>query len=92
MRFKGFSGLLEMLNAQLNSEETARQILNEIQSIFPIRAKNIENNNNTLENRTETLESGDTDQTAQTRTKKISKKLIDSCEFELPFAICRSVQ
>jgi DNA polymerase, archaea type len=82
---KGFSGLVEMLTTQLSSEETVRQILNEIQSILPIRAKSSENkNNNTLGYRTETLESGDTEQATQTRTKKIAKKLVDLVSLNCP--------
>lgn len=80
---KGFSGLVDMLNAQLNSEETARQILNEIQSIFPIQAKNIENNNIRWD-RTETIESSDIDDPIPSRTKKIAKKLIDLVSLNCP--------
>jgi DNA polymerase I len=74
---RGFTGLVEILTAQVGSEQTPRQILKEIQSILPIKAKSSESNNNAKEDKTETVDSNDADEPTPSRTKKIAKKLID---------------
>ena len=81
---RGFSGLVEILTAQVGSEQTARQILKEIQSILPIQAKSSENNNNAREDRTETADGNDADEPTPSRTKKIAKKLIDLVDLNCP--------
>jgi len=83
---RGFSGLVEMLTAQLGSEQTATQILKEIQNILPIQAKRSENNNNNdaREDRTETSAGNDAEEPTPSRTKKIAKKLIDLVDLNCP--------
>lgn len=81
---RGFSGLVEMLTAQLGSEETARQILKEIQCILPIKANSSENNNNARDYRTEKPDNNDADEPTPSRTKKIAKKLIDLVDLNCP--------
>src|SRR5215204_1774534 len=83
---RGFSGLVEILTAQVDSEQTARQILKEVQNILPIQGKSSENNNNNnaSEDRTETADNNEEHEPTPSRTKKIAKKLIDLVDLNCP--------
>ncbi|HEX6281376.1 MAG TPA: DNA polymerase domain-containing protein [Nitrososphaera sp.] len=83
---RGFSGLVDLLTAQVGSEQTTRQILKEVQNLLPIQAKSVENNNsNAREERTETSDNNnDSDELTPSRTKKIAKKLIDLVSLNCP--------
>jgi hypothetical protein len=81
---RGFSGLVEILTAQVGSEQSARQILKEVQNILPIQAKSVKDNNNGRGDRTETSDNNDADEPTPSRTKKIAKKLINLVDLNCP--------
>jgi DNA polymerase I len=69
----------------VGSEQTARQLLKEIQNVLPIQGKGSENNNNNAsEDRTETADNNDEHEPTPSRTKKIAKKLIDLVDLNCP--------
>jgi DNA polymerase, archaea type len=80
---KGFSGLVEILNAEVGSEDTTIRILKEIQSILPSQAQSIETDD-ALGGGTQNPASSDNEQATSTQAKKIAKKLIDLVKANCP--------
>jgi hypothetical protein len=86
---KGFSGLVEILAAEVGSEDTAIRILKEIQSTILLlsQPQSIESDDDDATVKrggTQNPESSDNEEATSTRAKKIANKLIDLVESNCP--------